>query len=293
MTNTLLRNKYGIYWKEEPKEWHRNLIGEYHVSAIGVDHQEFNPNDHSGPCLRQTFYFYVDPLPFTEQTEGNFHMGRIIHKELQRIYIINHPNAVAEFPLGLETEREGEKIKHFGSIDLMRIDLDGLHVPDIKSASDWTFPKTSDDKNQTHFDQSRIYVGWLISRILNTKFMKVKTNGIIYVDKHNLYTGEQFEKTNKKLCIERFVEFIDRSWALHNYLIEEKLPPKEPNKWCKFCDYRHRCNAEVIHEDEVPTITMKEAEHLYQKMTGKSPKWRGNYTKGFESFIWRYKISDG
>lgn len=289
MINTTLPNKYEDYWVEKPVERHRNIIGEYHVSSIGCDHSDLEPKDQSGPCMRETFYQYITPTNRPTIVEGNFHQGRMMHKESQRIYLINHPNSIAEFPLAIKIQRGDDEIIILGSIDIVEFTFDGILVKDFKSSSDWTFPSNKNDKNITHFDQVRIYSGWL-QNILNKQLQKIIKNYVVYFAKHNLYTGEQEEDYDDKLCIMKFLNFLNRCWELHGHLKAMELPPSEPHKWCKFCDYRHRCFADVIYEEDVPTTTMEEIEFMYMKTTGKSCRYRGKYTKAFESFKLKFKI---
>ena len=324
MVNSLLKNQYKKYWIEEPVEHHKNIIGEYHVSSIGCDNQHLSPDDHAGPCLRQTFYGYVAPMEFTNQTAGNFHIGTISHKEIQRIYKLNHDAVIDEYPLGLKIKIDDDLIKILGSIDITDETFDIkplinlIDIIDFKTASDWTFPKDKDDKNPTNFNQVNIYGYILFAYKINRKYNKIRNLKLVYIAKHNLYTGEQSIQFDAGIALLKFTEFITRVKYLHSLLKEyykimefyktvsnlesrrklickettKCLPKKEPNKWCKFCDYRQRCYADVIEEKDVPIITLKEVEDLYMRETGKSSIWRGNYTKGFDTFKYRFKVKD-
>ena len=89
-------NKYKDQWLEKPVKWHDYKIGTYHISAIGNSHQDLEPEEHSGPCLRSLYDKYIKG---EEEGKGVFQLGNILHAELQRIYKINHPNSVFEFPI--------------------------------------------------------------------------------------------------------------------------------------------------------------------------------------------------
>ena len=36
-----MKNEYQKYWIVDEKEWHENEIGIYHISTIGISHQDF------------------------------------------------------------------------------------------------------------------------------------------------------------------------------------------------------------------------------------------------------------
>jgi len=296
LVNSLLKNQYKKYWIEDPVEHHKNIIGEYHVSSIGCNNQHLPPNKHAGPCLRQTFYVYVDPMENTNQTEGNFHIGRILHAEAQRIYRLNHDASIAEYPLGRKFFIDDEPVIMLGSMDITNESfsdkpyINYIDIVDFKTASDWTFPKDRDDKSPTHFNQVQIYAYIYDQYNLNHKYNIIRNLHVVYLAKHNLYTGIQPIKYDWTNAIYKYTNFINRIKYLHKQLKLRELPKAEPNKWCKFCDYRQRCYADVIEEKDVPVITIKEVEDLYMRETGKSPKWRGNYTKGFETYKYRFKV---
>ena len=298
MTYTSLENQYQKYWIEVPKEWHENKIGIYHVSSIGCSSERLDPEDHSGPCLRETFYNYINFIDYDDTSKGNFHQGRLMHKEAQRIYRINHPASIDEFPLGKKITMNGVEVLLLGSIDIVEFTEDGkLNIIDFKSASNWTFPKTEDNKSPTHFNQVRIYAYWLQNFILNKKYQKIDKLKIIYLGKHNLYTGEQEEEYNKTKCMEAWLDFINRAIGLHfQFLGYNKsksldfLPNKEPHKWCKNCRYSQRCKDDKIFDENIKSYTLKEVEEIYRDKTGKSPKWKGEYSKKFINFKSTFKV---
>ena len=219
-----------------------------------------------------------------------------MHSEVQRIYVINHHGAIAECPLGRRIIYGDLEFIILGSIDITDSEfsdkplVNWIDVIDFKSASDWTFPKDIDDKNPTHFDQTKIYTFILFTFTLNSTYNKIRDIKVVYMGKHNLYTGEQIIKFNMAECASKYSSFIQRCSKLHMALIQKKLPDKEPMKWCSMCDYRSRCEANVISMEDVPSLMIKEVRNLYSKETGKSPMWRGKETKGFEKFKYRFKI---
>jgi len=294
MLNTSLENKYQVYWIEKPKEWHSNTIGIYHVSSVGCNHQDLNPDEHSGPCIRQTFYEYINPIDDNDQTKGNFHVGTIDHKEVIRIYRSNNPNAVDEFPIYLKlVNKDGIEIIIKGSIDLLVFVYEEMityDILDFKTASDYTFPHHEGDKNPTHFDQVRVYTSLVENYIFGK--IKARDNILVYINKHNLYTGEQREKYDSNIGLDKLMDFVSRCFELHGYLIRIELPPREPMKWCKYCKYGLRCKSSVIRDEDVEEFTEEEIQKFYEEETGKSPIWRGNYTKAYESFRSKFKVSD-
>lgn len=286
MVNTQLKNLYKEYWIKKEQDWHQNIIGEYHVSSIGFDNSYLDPVSHTGPCLRQTFYDYIAPKERSDETEGNFGMGNLLHKACQKIYKKNHPNSVIEFPLQQFIKLYGEQVKIMGSIDIVLFEplkngKISVTIIDLKSASDWTFPKNKDHKNLTHFNQVYIYTYWLLNNILNSDVVKIKELKIVYMNKHNKYTGEQVEPYDNEKGGRIFINFLGRVNYLHAKLLGMELPAREPMRWCKLCDYRVRCKDNLIHD---PHLTISEVEIRYNEETGKSPKWRSKYTKQFLKF---------
>lgn len=294
MTNTKLPNLYKKYWILDEKEWHTYEIGKYHISSIGCSHKDIkDPKGHSGPCLRQTFYDYVDKVERSDEMEGNFDMGRMIHEALQDIYKKNHPNSIMEFPMQLVRK----EIENVGSSDIVVFTgmIDGVqHVDilDVKSSSSWTFPKDENDKNITHFDQVYIYSYWLQNLIFNKSRVKIDNLYIVYVDKHNKYTGEMHENYNPNIAVSKFTDYINRTDYLHSKLKNMELPDREPMKWCKYCVYADRCRENVISYEDLKEYSLKEVENIYKEETGKSAIWRENYTKAFVSFKKGYRIED-
>ncbi len=296
MVDSYLKNLYEKYWIEKPVLRHSYQIGDYHVSQVGADHSNLAPEDHSGPCLREAFYKYVDAIPDTMQTTGNFHQGRLMHTEVQRIYLINNNGAIAEYPVGRLVQFKDEQFKALGSIDIYHSEFSNkpfiniLDVIDGKSASDYTFPDDPEDKNPTHFDQVKIYAFMLITYCLNKRYNKIRNLKVVYFAKHNLYTGEQVERFDLRECQSKYMSFINRCYILHKALQEMKLPKAEPHKWCSYCSYAGRCNADVIHDKDIPTVTLEEVKKLYSEKTGKSPIWRDKETQGFQKFKFKFKI---
>ena len=232
-----MKNLYHKYWIEEPKKVHEYKIGTYHVSQIGNSHGDLEPAEHSGPCLRQGYFEYLDPTEFDDGTKGNFHMGNIIHKEIQRIMKINNPAIINELPLRMWIY---DDMILSGSVDTVVFVKGGAHVIDIKSASRYTLPKGKYDKNITHFTQVYIYAH-MLNRHVFGESIPIKTVSILYVNKHNLATFKQTEKFNEEKAQDIFNDFVERCAYLNTCLKEKEVPIAEPMKWCKYCRYREKC----------------------------------------------------
>ena len=84
MARIKLVNRFLEVWHPEkfndPIDWHAKRVGVYHVSVIGCNHKDLEPDDHSGPCLREAYWGYVNPRPPTVETIGNFEEGIDHHK---------------------------------------------------------------------------------------------------------------------------------------------------------------------------------------------------------------------
>ncbi len=223
---TVLKNQYLKYFEPEKTEWHRNIIGEYHVSAIGSNQQSLKQNKHSGPCLRNTFYGYI-PVDKKEQsltTRGTFKMGIMMHKVVQMGAKDNRP-CIVEFPLARTFESGEDRITLFGSADLVEFDNipEGgkvLYVTlvDLKSASDWTYPYQAESLNPTHRDQVVIYAYWLQNFVFNPKVMKISKIRVVYMNKQEAYCGEIDIPYDNDKAVGTWIDFISRAFELDTKL---------------------------------------------------------------------------
>lgn len=231
-----MKNRYKKYFIEKEGEWHEYEIGIYHVSSIGNTHEGINPQEHYGPCLRATYWEYLDPEERDDESTGNFRMGEILHEIAQKIYKKNHPNSVIEFPI---IYRLTTNILIKGSVDI--IDFVKKAVIDLKSASLFTFPSSEYDYNPTYISQVKIYTAMLNYWIFQEEYFKPELLRIVYMKKHNLETVELDQDCDWDDIAESYTDFIERVIYLDKCLRELKEPIAEPHKWCKFCPILERC----------------------------------------------------
>lgn len=246
-----MENEFEKYFVETDKDWHQNIVGEYHVSLIGTTKEESEDPQHYGPCLRFAYWEYVDTLPYGIESEGEFKMGDLLHEEVQRIRKINKPASIAEFPLAMYIWSGEELIKIMGSIDLLEFSLNPAEshkimfkTADIKTASPYTFPRSPYEFNETYIGQVYIYTYWLYNYFLNKEtFKEPEVMEIIYIKKASpaLETGVQTKNYDPEVAKSLFNDFCERSIYLHNTIKKEEVPPAEPHRWCKYCKYRKRC----------------------------------------------------
>lgn len=230
-----MKNLYHKYWIKVPREVHTYEIGTYHVSQIGNSHIDLEFDEHSGPCLRQGYWQYLDPIEYSAGTLGNFHMGRILHEEIQKITKINNPAVINEFPLRMWIK----DIIISGSIDTIVFSKDGISIIDFKSASQYTLPQGDYDKNPTHFTQVYLYA-YILSLVFGSD-INIKDVTLVYINKHNLSTYAQTETYDNEKAEKIFKDFLERCFYLDECLKKKAVPVPEPMKWCKYCDYRGRC----------------------------------------------------
>jgi hypothetical protein len=230
-------NLYEEFWIEEPKKTHEYEIGTYHVSQVGVNHSDLEYDEHSGPCLRQGFLEYKEPKEQSNGTIGNFHIGNILHAEVQRIAKINNPAVINEFPLRMWIR---DNLIISGSVDTVIFAKDGVSVIDFKTASNYTLPKGDFDKNPTHFAQVYIYAHILHNHVFCSGW-NVKDVSVAYINKHNLETFRQTEKFDGDKSLDLFNDFVERCMYLDTCLKNDDLPVPEPMKWCKYCKYLDFC----------------------------------------------------
>lgn len=334
---TILPNKYKKYFIIRPYDWHQNKIGYYHVSQIGNNNQDLKQKEHSGPCLRDTFYGFI-PIDVKIQsliTEGNFGVGHLFHGHIEIIQKTNDPFNFPEFPLQKLLDHDGQKIIILGSIDLPRqqiLTFDDeakdpipIHITDLKTASEYTFPFDNSIMNRspTHFTQVYIYGYWLMNYYLNQKYNELIDLTVAYINKHEAYTGEQRELYDNDAGMRIFIDFISRAFELDTCLkkfmeiyneysdyikdhpapgknhideykisMNETLPVREPHKWCKYCDNRFRCRDNVIFDEDVRKYSIEEIEVFYKNETGKNAYWRGKHTKAFEKYSYGFRLED-
>ncbi|MCP4651659.1 MAG: PD-(D/E)XK nuclease family protein [PVC group bacterium] len=291
-----MENRFKDFWERPEVDWHEKIPHHYHVSQVGMDHSNKDASEHYGPCLRQSFYRILDPIPEAPSSRGNLFMGNVLHEIMQTEEKKKNPSSIMEFPLYLEFERNGQKISISGSVDIVDFERNSfpqlVNVIDIKTASSYTLPRTESEKNPTYFAQAGIYAYILQNFYFNNALIKVNKVGIRYIDKHNagVYTIDiPYDNTATKKI---FDSFINRCFQLDAFIGTNDLPQAEPMKWCKYCTYRARCTADVILEEGVPSFSMKMLEDMYKKFTGKNAIWRGNYTKAYKDYIKAFKIDE-
>lgn len=281
-----MKNRYRKYWVEKEKEWHTNKIGVYHVSSVGSDHSDLDPNMHYGPCIRKTFYTYTDPIDHSINSMGNLRVGNEVHSRIQEIQKKNDPRCIVEFPLSIKI---GD-IRLVGSVDLVRFKSDKKYdVIDFKTASQYTLPKNKFSKNPTYFTQVYIYA-YLLEKYFISDYQQIDKLKIVYINKHNYATYEIIEKYDKNKAEKIFKSFKQRAKLLDTYLKNDILPKKEQMKWCKYCNYVDRCDANVKCDKDIPPMTDKQLTVLFEKKTGKHALWGDKKTKGYKEWLKRRGI---
>lgn len=250
-----IENKYMDYYINKEKDWHEKKVGFYHVSGVGNNHPKLESHEHSGPCLRDTTYGYLAPLPQTLSTMGVFKCGDIHHAYIQKQYKKNHPLSNIEFGLQDILKKGKAKIYSLGSIDILDQKWlfeekdDGLihlKILDIKSASQYTFPKNKYDHKPTHFNQTYIYAETLMSRYMDREKVVLDDMTIIYVDKNRVNIAELPIEYKESTGLKKYINYKNRCWKIHGCIKKKTLPEPEPHKWCKYCDNRFRCQADQL-----------------------------------------------
>jgi len=296
-----MENRYEEFWERPEVDWHEKIPHHYHVSALGACHAGLDPKLHYGPCMRQSFYKIVDPLPESPESKGNLRMGNILHEAMQKEEKLKNPNCVIEFPLYMEFERNNRKISISGSVDIVDFHKNcypqTFDVIDIKSASEYTLPKDENDRNPTYFAQVAIYSYILQNFYFNPMFMKLLTMRVRYIAKHNAGINVVKLPYKNSLGKPMFDSFVDRCFEMDEQLYPEPepdliLPDAEPMRWCGLCDYAARCVADVIYEKDIPEFTEEQVQGFFEKFTGRNVYWRGSLTKGYLKYREAFKIKD-
>jgi len=239
----VLDNQFEKYFIKKDTEWHSYKIGEYHVSAVGCSHQDLEPEEHYGPCLRSTYWDYLDPVEKELSGKGNLRMGNILHGIVQDIYKESYPACSIEFPILLtfSDEISGEDLKIRGSVDILDFNGEDPFVLDLKTSSMFTFPSSPYDLNPTYKTQVILYTYMLRNFILKKEYFDPKKVMVVFIKKHNAETVELEIKYNDEMYSGYYYDFIARMTYLHECLIKKKVPVAEPHRWCKLCPYLEYC----------------------------------------------------
>ena len=288
-----LKNQYSKYWLDNGKDWHEKNIGTYHVSGVGCKQDDNDPDSHYGPCKRQTQYEYTFPIPKSLTSQGNVHTGTNHHALVQDIFRKNHNNSIIEFPLHKMDVIGNEIIHMVGSIDAIIMDYDFtddityIDVYDFKTASKYTLPKHDKDYNPTYFSQLYLY-GFILESMFSSVKVRIRNLFVVYIDKHNLSTYEIVMPYELAIAMERFNSFKERCWLLHMSLTLKRLADKDPNRWCKYCSYKTRCDLGLKKDPDMNKYTNDELADIFVGVSGKKAFWGNRETNGFKE--WKKRL---
>jgi len=235
-------NKINKYFEKLENDWHEYKIGTYHISAVGSSHADLEPEEHTGPCLRRTYWDYLDLEP-QDEIEGNLLLGIILHEFVQTIYKNNNPACIIEYPIILDFEEGEIKIKIRGSVDILDFNEEIPYVLDIKTASPYLFPSSPYDMNPSYKTQVILYTYLLQKFIFKAGIFNPKKIKIVYIKKASpsLKTVELEADYDEKEAKLIFEDFLKRAFYLHECLEKKNEPVAEPHKWCKYCDHLDHC----------------------------------------------------
>lgn len=237
-------NEYYAYFEGQPIPWHDYAIGNYHLSAIGVSHQELDPKQHSGPCLKKLYDEYQQKFGgcYVEPPErkGIFKIGIMIHKEIQENAKEKDPSLDVEYALILPLAIGKDVVYVKGSIDLLsRYDP---YLTDIKSSAPYNMPKNEKDYHISHGDQTILYTYIYNNKMRNLVEMpEIEDVRIAYVSKHNLDTRICNVDYDDDIGKEYYDDLMGRVKYFHKCLKKQVAPIGEPMKYCKYCELKGEC----------------------------------------------------
>lgn len=223
-----LIEKY-LYRERKPKE-----IGRYYPSEVGN-------------CLRKTWFSYKYPQDFDVDKQRFFEMGNILHEYIVKVFKSEKTPEVkllkAEFPFQITVD----DFIISGRIDdllLLTVENKELLV-EVKSTSNLkliTGPKPH------HAMQLQFYM----------HATGVHDGALLYLEKNTLQSKVYSVQFTQNAADEAFARFK----ALHAFLKNDELPPaeakleKELNWFCKYCEYKPKCDlaglAQTDHEKTKP-----------------------------------------
>jgi len=79
-------------------------------------------------------------------------------------------------------------------------------------------------------------------------------------------------------------EFRKRAIYEDDCLRKDELPIKEPQRWCKLCKYRAKCDLNIKTENEINNFTEKQKQKVFETIYEKKAIWAGKETRGYKEW---------
>lgn len=248
-------------------DWHKKKIGEYHLTRLLG-------------CIRAYWFWFKYDREFTLEQKGIFHIGKILHKNIQDYLEKTLGFVIIEFPCEDELEN---RISILFKIDIVH--TRDKEISDIKTTR--YMPIISDlsvDKFEEKFGKYILQVLAQIYFVNNTYFKlePMETIKILYIDKINLYTKEIWLDYNEELGEYFYLKIRARAEYLHDYLTELDTIPEhyDPSKDCLYCPFIDLCPEGMEIKNALTTPVIFETMEFKKKYgENKKPYWKYDPSK--------------
>jgi len=151
-------------------------------------------------------------------------LGLITHDALEALFM-EYFKADVEVPFELEFRVRDKLFKLVGTVDVALADA----IVDLKTVN-----KIPDRPYDHHYDQVQLYMYLSDAPIAYIVYI-CKKDGRVKV----------FQVTRDE---NRISHLLNRAYDYAIYLIEDKVPPAEPNVLCKYCEYSLKCFSNSVKE---------------------------------------------
>ena len=189
-----------------------------------------------GKCIRANYLIYKFGVVPSEDKARIFAIGNIIHVFIQEKLKEKYGDLVkVEVPV--EKSFEVYNIKVRGRVDVL---FNEKYIIELKTTNNL---KKWNSELRIHEEMKAPYDDHVLQLMLYLGMLKLKHGYIVYVEKNTLKTKTFRVDFN----LDVYEKAITRIVELHNYLVNDKLPPaealKNPNmRWqCRFCEFREKC----------------------------------------------------
>ena len=193
----------------------------------------------AGMCPRALFYKIRRPKEPDESTLRLFHLGTVLHEDIQRILA----NYFKDNNAGFEFERPITITDHDTELVVSGV-VDGIifgkkrTVLEFKTTKTLYYIKEKNEPQKHHVSQLMMYM----------RAMLADVGYVVYIDKGS-YEIKAFEVKFDK---DEFERLMDKFRSVYFELKENVLPKNAPEDEmdCRFCSYQEECSKKLMIRDD-------------------------------------------
>jgi hypothetical protein len=241
----LFENYIGPMELKQESNYHEERKSMYHISSLTL-------------CAKKTFLDQCKKVKKTPLDKGVLHIGKSLHKEIQKGYLRKHAfsqiETIVQYKHTYDSlNNEKSDLIVTGKIDIL--DFENSRIIDIKTSKADSFEKLKNEYKKAkddHINQILTYLyiwNYLEVRDPNS-FKWIKSAGVIYINKEN-YEDIYFEiDCSKSSCEKAFklalenAILIDKAFIFKDYSeMDSKCVFSYTNWLCRgFCAHSKGCN---------------------------------------------------